>query len=836
MKHGRGGGAQRWRNIGDEAAPVNHGTVTLLDRTARTALFLTLGVPLYLAPGFFFPFVSVRGLIFRALVAVAGVCVLLRTLTAERTTRGDRDWTLIALVALLATNALSAALGYSWQRSVFGTFARLGGVWTLAHLVMLYALLRTAFEERHWRWYLRGIVIVGLLAAAYGLLQRYQLELGISWEGAPNPPNGPLGNYGIFGGYLLFPIAAACYLAAAETRTGARRASIAALVPLLWVLWLTTNRSGILGLLCGVVSASVLYSWFSGRGRRLAATAVIAGIALVLIVAGMRPGRPLASLAASMPHTIQRFTSVSPLQTGVDRRMQWKAATLAARDRPLLGYGPENHEIVWSMHFDPAIYALTEDQLYDRTHNAYFEALGTTGILGFAALLLLWAAVIAAIEARRRAGLLSSAEAAVLLGINVAYALYLWFWFFDLTAMAVWIGLAAFVSSRGRPPPFSLSGERPWRSQSVAIGGATMVVGAVLIWTYSISPLIEARRLGRLQERTDTAFPTPLAALQEFRVQLQSTSPYATAGTILFSRYLSAIRPEFPRLREDAAFVRELAPTLEQSLIAIERARAADPLNDRLMTVKTRIMIRASQFYGSPEIAARAEATAREAVALGPRRVSPRLILASLLAAEGRHEEAFAQADSALLIHPRSADAHGVRASIFLAVNQVDSAAAELLASMPPVNTTGFAGPPPPRTDPGVVLRVAFALAERGDTRGGADLLRHYMIRWYGGFSEWSRGTVGSLAVVRLDRAAASILPVLEIHSGNTAGAGAAALGFATICRPAAPAVIEFISYVGNQDRAPGRYRRSIVSRSEDLEVVAADVLAACEPLLRQQR
>lgn len=757
------------------------------------------------------------------------MCILLRTLTVEKTDRGDRDWTLMAFIALLAVSVLSAALGYSWQRSVFGTFARLGGVLTLAHLVLLYVLLRVAFDERDWRWYLRGVVIVGLLAAAYGLLQRFQAELGIVWEGSPNPPNGPLGNYGIFGGYLLFPIGVACYLAVSESRATTRRASLAALAPLVWVLWLTTNRSGLLGLLCGAVTAGALYSWFSGRARRTALALVVAALALAAVVAAMRPGRALAPLAASMPYTVQRFTSVSPLHTGVDRRIQWRAAVLAARDRPLLGYGPENHEIVWSRHFDPAIYALTEDQLWDRTHNAYFEALGTTGVLGLAALLVLWVAMIAAIEMRRRAGLLSSAQAAVLLGLNVAYALYLWFWFFDLTAMAAWIALAAFASSRGRRPPVILSGERRWRPQSVAIAGATVVVGAILIWTYSIAPLIEARTLGRLQERPAAAFPTHAATLREFRSQLRSTSPYATPGVTLFSRYLSAIRPEFPKLREDAAFVSELGPTLEQSLLAIERARAADPLNDRLMTVKTRIMVRASQFYGSPDIAARAEATAREAVALGPRRVSPRLILSGLLAADGRHEEALAQADSALLIYPRSADAHGVRAGIFLALNQVDSAAAELRAAMPRADTSALAEPPPPRTDPAIVLRVVFALADNGETQAGADLLRHYLTRWHGELRGWSRGLAGPPPMVPLDRAAASVLPVLELHSGNPAAARVAARAFATVCQPGRDMIAEFISALDDTASARRRYPRSVISRSNDLAAIATEVSAACE-------
>ncbi|HUR92372.1 MAG TPA: O-antigen ligase family protein [Gemmatimonadaceae bacterium] len=807
-------------------------TLTL---AARGALFLTLGVPLFLAPGFLFPFVSVRGLLFRGLVAIAGVCLLLRALVAENAERGRRDWVLVGLAVLLVVSIASSAFGYSWERSVFGTLARLGGVWTLANLIAFYILLRIAFEPRHWLWYVRGVVFVGLLATAYGLLQRFQVALGIVWEGSPHPPNGPLGNYGIFAGYLLFPIAAACYLAVSEAQGKWRRVMAAAVVPLVGMLWLTTNRSSVLGLAAGVVISSALYARYSGKRRLVWIVAAVVGLAAAAVGA-MRPGRPLEAIGPRMPATIQRFIDVAPTSTGADRRLQWRAASLAALDRPLLGYGPENHEIVWTKHFDPTIYTLAEDQLWDRTHNAYFEAVGTTGFLGLAALLFLWVTILGTIDSRRREHSIASADAAVLMGMNTAYAVYLWFWFYDLTAMALWIAVAAYVSSVARPPLVTLVGSRAWRRQSIAIAAGTVAVGATLIWTHSIAPLLESRRLGVLQARADGRAPAiPAETLRDFRAQLVSTSPYGAPGITLFSRYLSLLRPAFPTLQQDTGFARELAAALQQSLVAIERARAADPMNDRLMTVKTRIMIRASQYYGSPGIAVRAEATAREAVALAPRRVGPRLVLAGLLAAAKRHEEALAQADSALMVHPRSADAHGVRASIFLNWDRPDSAASELHAAMAPAEASARAsGVPQVRTDPGLVLAVAVALAEKENARRAAELLRFYMRRWYGDYSSWRSGTSRSLNTIRLDRTIASVLPVLELKAGSPDSSLAAAQAFVSICHPAEAKVADFVASIGMQNQPNARYPLSVASASGDPGVIVADVTRLCESRTRR--
>ncbi|MGI9139924.1 MAG: O-antigen ligase family protein [Gemmatimonadaceae bacterium] len=800
------------------------GAAILLDHSTRGALFLTLGVPLYLVPGFFFPFVSVRGFIFRALIVVAGVCFLLRALIADEVRFGRRDWILAALGTLLLVMTASAAFGFSWQRSLFGTFGRLGGVWTWAHLVLLYVLLRSVFGDVQWRWYLRGIVAVGMLACAYALLQRYQVELGIVWEGSPSPPNGPIGNYGIFGGYLLFPLATAAFLVASE-RGRWRYSSMAALLPLLWVLWLTTNRSSLLGLLFGAVAAAILYSWLSGRARSLAMAALAVGLAIGGVVAAMRPGQPLADLGPRMPYTVKRFISIAPTATGVDRRLQWRAAVLAASERPVLGYGPENHEIVWSKHFDPAIYGLTEDLLWDRTHNAFFEALGTTGLLGLGALLALWVAIVATIRQRQRERLLTDVQASILYGLHVAYFVYLWFWFFDLTGMAIWIAVAAFVGSRRGPRLVLISGVRPWRAQSVGIGAATVFVGAMLAWTYSIAPLLEARRIGGIQLGADTSPGT----LRLFRTQLQSTSPYAVSGVALFSRYLSGIRSEYPVLRKDAYFVAELAPTLEQALVAAERARAADPHNDRLVTARTRIMIRASQFYGSPEIAARAEAAAREEVALGPRRIEPRLVLAGVLSANGKLAEALLQTDTALRIYPGLTDIHATRASIYFAAGFIDSAAAQLRAAMPPVDSIRATSPRIPRLDPALVMRVALSFANQGRDAMGADLIRYYL-DWNRDLARLGSDASDRRSVADLDRAVASVLPVLYLRAGDFGSARATALELSARCPRSQSAVAAFVEATKSPVLARERYPGSVLSKSTDPVEIAVDVGRVCEP------
>ena len=73
-------------------------------------------------------------------------------------------------------------------------------------------------------------------------------------------------------------------------------------------------------------------------------------------------------MTRGVPAVLQRLALTNPAGADESRTMQWRAAIDGFEDRPLLGYGLENHNLVWSAHLDPGIYRLDTD-VFDRTHN-----------------------------------------------------------------------------------------------------------------------------------------------------------------------------------------------------------------------------------------------------------------------------------------------------------------------------------------------------------------------------------------------------------------------------------------------------------------------------------
>ncbi|MCD6471382.1 tetratricopeptide repeat protein [bacterium] len=83
-----------------------------------------------------------------------------------------------------------------------------------------------------------------------------------------------------------------------------------------------------------------------------------------------------------MPQTIQR---ISKLTYASDQRIiPWKIAFKGFKERPILGWGWENYNIIFNKHFIPKIYDKwgPQSSWFDRSHNQILDILALSGILG----------------------------------------------------------------------------------------------------------------------------------------------------------------------------------------------------------------------------------------------------------------------------------------------------------------------------------------------------------------------------------------------------------------------------------------------------------------------
>lgn len=166
----------------------------------------------------------------------------------------------------------------------------------------------------------------------------------------------------------------------------------------------TQSRGPWLGLLAGMFLFLIVVLVASRRHRT--AVGVGAGAVLVGVFLGLlnMPAGPLAPLR-DLPY-LGRLGRVFEVQSGTGRVrvLIWEGALEMITDSPLravVGYGPESMYVAFPPYYSPELAHLERRSASpDRSHNETYDALITTGVLGFAAYMyLFWSLYLIAMRA-----------------------------------------------------------------------------------------------------------------------------------------------------------------------------------------------------------------------------------------------------------------------------------------------------------------------------------------------------------------------------------------------------------------------------------------------------
>lgn len=760
-------------------------------------LLASLLVPVIVPSGFFFPYVVPRNLFFRVVVE-SGVAALVLALCFGGKTLDLRGEPIFcALVAFLAAASLSAIFSPATTHSFFGDFERMGGVWAWLHLVLFFLLLRTLRDE-DWRWILNGALVVGLFVSASTIVQHFQLaSLAGSAETAVSPSASTLGNSGLLAAYLLMGVALAAYLASTSARFRLLYVALG-LVNLLALVY-AENRSTIIGLVLGTIAGGVIFAALGTASRRkwiVPATA----IALSVIVAGISVGvraYPTSAVVRHVPTVLQRLAQTNPAGSDESRTMQWRAAIDGFKERPLLGYGLENHNLVWSGHFDPAIYRIDTD-IFDRTHNQFLETLATTGLLGTAAFLAVWLAIGMTLGRAYRAGRLSAASLAILSGLQIAYATYLFFWFVDLNSTMLWVLIAALIASRGTVGSVVLeatgSAERARPRPSLAL--ASLIVLAAAIYAEGYVPLRANQALARIDSSSGTLAQT----LIEFDELSSFAGRQTTHAPMVMGQFIGSLGSSLGEMRANPGQRQLVNKAFEESFAAFAREIHRDTLNDRLYTHEGSLFVEAARFYGSPLYRQRAIDAFHKAIELSPHRIQQRLLLARVYSGASDYERALVVLSDAVKSDPQLGEPRYRLAEAYLGAGHGDSALAMLQSSL----KLGYVGAPE------IYLAVGKRLEFAGRSGVAANLYSDYLEVKYTE-AVWNRSEAIDKPIPTADIAVAAHLPLLYVRGRDSELAIKSAAALSAFDPSRASIVDRFVSDIGARRRGNWVARNSLL-------------------------
>src|SRR5687767_830603 len=336
-----------------------------------TTLLLTaaLSAPLVVVSGMFFPYVVPRNILFRVAVELATSLVLIRLVTGRARVDLRREHILVALTAFVIASTVSAVVSPAPAHSLFGDFERMGGVWAWLHLLLFFFLLRT-LDELYLHMVLQAAVAVSVAVAVHAILGKcFSIAAPLTL----------IGNPGLLGGYLLMAIAICLWQARAVRHWSL---SVIPIAILYGALLLAGNRSSVLGLVVGGLVGSVFIGFREEGRRRWIPLLIVGGVLATTITLAAVAGKSRSGcVLGTAPTVVHRIAATDLQGSDAARTIQWNAALTGFLDRPIVGYGPENHHLVWSAHYDPRSEKLSAE-VFDRVHNQFLEILATTGLIG----------------------------------------------------------------------------------------------------------------------------------------------------------------------------------------------------------------------------------------------------------------------------------------------------------------------------------------------------------------------------------------------------------------------------------------------------------------------
>lgn len=394
------------------------------DRPPSAAAALLAAVPLTAAVAVPLCFVIVTEQVFepakaglaRALAAVALAAAVaggVRRPGQPRDGAWSRSPLLWALVAVWLAETVAALGSVAPWPSVMGAYTR-GQGWLTGTAVLVLGLAAGVTAGRPGGLGRIGTAIgCGVLPAGlYGVAQSFGLD-PLPWSGdVVTRVVGPAGASVLLGAQLVIALPFAAWRAAAAWQAARRAGGAGAAVRLaawlsacgvgLWALALTGARGPLIGLAAAATVAGLAAAARAGRGRAaLAVAAAAAGLVAAVValnVAAARGDWPTGAVSAvpvvdRLAHALDPDNSTTRVRL---RLWEGTVAALAATPRRWpTGHGPETMDLVWAPHYPPILaYDEPRGWVPDRAHTWALDTLLTTGVLGLAAGLALWATLV----------------------------------------------------------------------------------------------------------------------------------------------------------------------------------------------------------------------------------------------------------------------------------------------------------------------------------------------------------------------------------------------------------------------------------------------------------
>ncbi len=415
----------------------------ILKKIIFIGLFLIPFIPFLVSSSLFFPFITTKAFAFRVIVEIIfGAWIILALV--EPKYRPKKSIILYCLLAFMAVIGLADIFGVAPIKSFWSNFERMEGYITILHLGALFVVMGSVFREIEWKRWWNTSLVASFIMVLYGFGQLagvFEIHQG----GAR--VDGSLGNAAYLAVYLLFHIFFAFMLLMREKKGSFLQWVYGTLILLQTIiLYYTATRGAILGFIGGLFLVA-LFNIKNKENKKVERASRVSFVLLLVVIGGFLLARDTSFVKESP--VLSRFSSISLAEIKTEgRSFIWPMAVKGVMERPILGWGQDNFNYVFSEHYDPAMYRL--EPWFDRAHNIFLDWAIAGGLLGLLAYLSLYFALLISIWKRDKD--FSHLDRSILTGLISAYFFHNLFVFDHLVSYIFFISLLAYVHSRTTIP------------------------------------------------------------------------------------------------------------------------------------------------------------------------------------------------------------------------------------------------------------------------------------------------------------------------------------------------------------------------------------------------
>lgn len=388
--------------------------------------------------------------------------------------------------------------------SIFGSPNRAGGALNLLFFLVFACFLALFTDENSWKKLFNLLFAAGVLISSLAFIQYFNIfkNVFISFESGNTPSF--LGNSTFLAIYMLF-LSILSFTLLTQEKEKKKKWIYGALFLLFgFTILITGARAAYLGLLIGFFFFFFFYPK-KFKLLKIAASSLVLFAIIVVISFNIFP--QIAEKNNLLKIAVNRLSIKRVAADLLGTRFSaWGITLQAIKDKPLLGWGPENFYIGFEKYYDPAI-SNVKNMWWDRPHNVFLDIAVSSGIVSAILYCFFWLALLWQLQKfKRQQG--DDKRTYLAHGLQTMFIAYLAALFFNFDNISTYlisfffIGYAFYlISKQGEQKIIQAPKTNFFLKKFVYI--PLLILLICFIWFYNVKPLYLNEKISYAQNLID---------------------------------------------------------------------------------------------------------------------------------------------------------------------------------------------------------------------------------------------------------------------------------------------------------------------------------------------